>query len=70
MLREVGCLCTPDTILRWHRELVAKKWDYSNRRKQHGRPPIERETVNQILQLAKDNQQKISLHTLRDTNWL
>ena len=28
-LEEVGTLFTPDTILRWHRLLVAKKWDYS-----------------------------------------
>jgi hypothetical protein len=27
-----GTLFTPDTILRWHRQLVANKWDYSNRR--------------------------------------
>ena len=32
-LEEVGTLFTPDTILRWHRMLVAKKWDYSQRRK-------------------------------------
>ena len=31
VLQEVGCLFTPDTILRWHRELVAQKWDYSDR---------------------------------------
>ena len=30
-LGEVGSLFTPDTILRWHRQLVAKKWDYSDR---------------------------------------
>ena len=32
-LKEIGTLFTPDTILRWHRMLVAKKWDYSGRRK-------------------------------------
>ena len=29
-LRELASIVTPDTILRWHRELVAKKWDYSH----------------------------------------
>src|SRR6516162_718005 len=29
LLEEVATLVTPDTILRWHRLLVAKKWDYS-----------------------------------------
>ena len=28
-LRELTTIVTPDTILRWHREFVAKKWDYS-----------------------------------------
>jgi hypothetical protein len=27
LLGEIGTLFTPDTILRWHRMLVAKKWD-------------------------------------------
>jgi hypothetical protein len=31
LLEEFGMLFTPDTILRWHRELVAKKWDYSEK---------------------------------------
>ena len=29
MLYEVATIVTPDTILRWHRQLIAKKWDYS-----------------------------------------
>ncbi len=37
-LRNLTCIVTPDTILRWHRELVAKKWDYSHLRKSVGRP--------------------------------
>ena len=31
-LQEIATLVTPDTILRWHRQLVAAKWNYSNRR--------------------------------------
>ena len=37
-LRGLACIVTPDTIMRWHRELVAKKWDYSHLRKRIGRP--------------------------------
>ena len=32
-LLELTTIVTPDTILRWHRELVAKKWDHSVRLK-------------------------------------
>ena len=45
-LKEIGSLFSPDTILRWHRRLVALKWDYSDRRKKSGRPPIDTETVS------------------------
>jgi hypothetical protein len=31
-LLELTTIVTPDTILRWHRELVAKKWDHSDKR--------------------------------------
>ena len=37
-LQEIATIVTPDTILRWHRELVAQKWDYSDRRQELGRP--------------------------------
>jgi hypothetical protein len=37
-LSEIGTGFTPDTILRWHRQLVAEKLDYSDYRKAVGRP--------------------------------
>jgi len=55
-LREVGTLFTPDTILRWHRVLIAKKWDYSQRRrKRAGRPPIPDELKQLVLRIAQEN---------------
>ena len=48
-------LFTPATLLRWYRELVAKKWDYSKRRKYPGRPKISRELEELIVKLALEN---------------
>jgi putative transposase len=56
MLESVGTLFTPDTILRWHRELVVKKWDFSDRcARRPGRPPVAAEIRELILQLAREN---------------
>ncbi len=56
MLKEFGTLFAPDTILRWHRQLVANKWDYSNRKeKKQGRPRIRQVIVDLILQFAREN---------------
>jgi len=54
-LAEIGTLFTPDTILRWHRLLVAKKWDYSARRTNKGRPPTAQEIVDLVLRMAREN---------------
>ena len=40
--------------MRWHRELVTKKWDYSERRNV-GRPPVGQEVVDLVLRFARDN---------------
>src|SRR5439155_24154340 len=59
LLAEVGTLVTPDTLLRWHRwhrMLVAKKWDYSQRRKDKpGRLPVADEIRDLVLRLAREN---------------
>lgn len=38
VLDKVGTLFTPATILCWYRKLVARKWNYSDRKKRQGRP--------------------------------
>ena len=46
---------TPDTILRWHRELVAKKWDYTDKRRTVARPTLRQVIVDSILRFAREN---------------
>ena len=46
-------LVQPETLLRWHRDLMRRKWTYSQRRP--GRPSIPVGTVSVILRLAKEN---------------
>jgi putative transposase len=55
MLQEVVTIVTPDTILRWHRELVAAKWNYSGRCKKIGRPPTPDEIVELVQRMAREN---------------
>ena len=54
-LAEFGTLFTPDTILRWHRLLVARKWDTSAQRSATGRPSTAPEIVELVLRLAQEN---------------
>ncbi len=53
-LLELTTIVTPDTILRWHRELVARKFDSSDKRKP-GRPCIRQEVVDSIVRFATEN---------------
>jgi transposase InsO family protein len=56
LLGEVATLFTPDTILRWHHQLIAQKWDYGHRRRNKpGRPQVSAEIVQLVLRLARDN---------------
>jgi transposase InsO family protein len=53
-LAELGTLVTPDTLLRWYRELVARKYDGSKKRGP-GRPRTAGEVQRLILEMARDN---------------
>jgi putative transposase len=48
-------LFKPDTILRWHREMVRKKWTFIDKAKQGGRPPLDTEVEALIVRLAREN---------------
>ena len=53
-LGQVVLLFKPDTLLKWHRELVRRKWTFS-KGTPRGRPPIGPDLQALILRLAKEN---------------
>ena len=54
LLATCCCIVTPDTILRWHRQLIAKKYDASANRKP-GRPRILVRMRRLVQRMAKEN---------------
>ena len=48
-------LVTPDTLLRWHRELSRRKWKRSRALRGPGRPPLADEIVELIIRLGREN---------------
>jgi putative transposase len=54
-LKEVASLVTPDTILAWHRKLVAQKFDGSGQRKPVGRPKVDQKLEALVVRLAQEN---------------
>jgi transposase len=48
----MGRLVTPDTLLRWHRQLVRWRWTYPHR---GGRPPVDAQVAVLIEQMAREN---------------
>jgi putative transposase len=53
LLCQVATLVTPDTILRWHRELVARKWTYSGARSRHTGSQARIRTL--VVRMATEN---------------
>ena len=51
--RRHGLVVTPATLLRWHRELVRRKWTYPQRKP--ARPPTGRALRELVLRLAREN---------------
>jgi hypothetical protein len=51
-LREVATIVTPDTLLRWHRQLIARKWTYATR---PGRRGVLQEIERLVVRMAAEN---------------
>jgi putative transposase len=54
ILEEVAGLVTPDTLMAWHRRLIAQKYDGSGNRGP-GRPPTGAEIQSLVVRMAEDN---------------
>jgi putative transposase len=54
-LKAVATLATPDTLMRWYKQLMAQKFDGSKRRTQLGRPPVAEEIERLAVQMAEEN---------------
>lgn len=54
-LTDVAAAAKPETLLRWHQELIAKKFDGSKYRKSVGRPPVDVEIENLVVRMAREN---------------
>jgi len=54
-LADVAAAAKPDTLLRWYRELIGKKFDGSRFRKSEGRPLVNKEVERLVVRMAREN---------------
>ena len=54
-LRRLPLIVSPDTLLRWHRDLICHRHAALSRRKRPGRPPTRRSVQALVLRLAREN---------------
>jgi len=56
LLRQAGALFSPETLLRWHRALIARKYDGSKRRGKRGPVPTKANLIRDlVLKMADEN---------------
>ena len=54
ILAELSTIVTPETLLAWHRKLIAEKYDGSGKRGV-GRPPTDEEVEALVVRMAEEN---------------
>lgn len=53
VLRQICTIVTPDTILRWHRQFIVRKWTYPSKRS--GRHGVLAEIQRLVVRMAEEN---------------
>ena len=49
-------IVTPGTVLRWHRDILRRRWARRSRCGRSGRPPVRRNVRSVVLRLARENE--------------
>jgi transposase len=55
-LGRIRLIVTPATLLRWHRDIVRRRWARRSRRGRSGRPPVRRDVRSVVVRLARENE--------------
>jgi hypothetical protein len=55
-LAAMRLIVTPGTIVRWHRDIVRRRWARMSHRGRSGRPPVHRNVRSVVLRLAGENE--------------
>ena len=55
-LAAMRLIVTPGTVLRWHRDILRRRWARRSRRGRSGRPPLRRNVRSVVLRLARENE--------------
>jgi putative transposase len=55
-LAAMRLIVTPSTILRWHRDIVRRRWARLSRQRRSGRPATHRKVRSVVLRLARENE--------------
>jgi putative transposase len=55
-LAAMRLIVTPGTVLRWHRDILRRRWARRSRCGRSGRPPVRRNVRSVVLRLARENE--------------